>query len=167
MHTRTSLHTREPLIQYLTNTQYYTHVSSSLLPKHVQCTCNTHFITSYYSKSIFQNNYVDYVFILPRNVYSGSSDIMLRLSLRFPLNSKPNHVVLYSSSLPSFCFSSIQRDEVPAMNASMLRTAVFELVQQFYHATEIGNVAQRSPNCGLRAKCGPRSHFLNDEKIIC
>jgi len=35
------------------NTQYYTHVSSSLLPKHVQYTCNTHFITPYYSKSIF------------------------------------------------------------------------------------------------------------------
>jgi len=27
------------------------------------------------------------------------------------------------------------------LNASMLKTAVFELVQQFYHATEFGNVA--------------------------
>jgi len=27
------------------------------------------------------------------------------------------------------------------MNASMLTTAVFEFVQQFYHAKEIGNVA--------------------------
>jgi len=27
------------------------------------------------------------------------------------------------------------------LNASMLETAVFELVQQFYHATEFGNVA--------------------------
>jgi len=49
----------------------------------------------------------------------------------------------------------------------MLTTAVFELVQQFYHDTEIGNVAQGSPNYGPRAKCGPRSHFVNDEKIIC
>jgi len=66
---------------------------------------------------------------------------MLRLPLRLPLNSKPNHVVLHSTPLPSFCFSSILRDEVPAINASMLTTAVFELVQQFYHATEIGNAA--------------------------
>ena len=27
------------------------------------------------------------------------------------------------------------------LNASMLKTAVFELVQQFYHAIEFGNVA--------------------------
>jgi len=27
------------------------------------------------------------------------------------------------------------------MNASMLTTAIFELVQQFAHATEIGNIA--------------------------
>jgi len=25
---------------------------------------------------------------------------------------------------------------------------------------------QGSPNYGLRAKCGPRSYFVNDEKII-
>jgi len=27
------------------------------------------------------------------------------------------------------------------LNATLLETAVFELVQQFYHATEFGNVA--------------------------
>jgi len=38
------------------------------------------------------------------------------------------------------------------MNASMLTTAVFELVQQFYvyHATEIGNVANRVARCFLQ-----------------
>jgi len=34
------------------------------------------------------------------------------------------------------------------MNASVLTTAVFELAQQFYHATEIGNVATRVSACG-------------------
>jgi len=29
----------------------------------------------------------------------------------------------------------------------MLTTAVFELVQQFYHATEIGNVANAISTC--------------------
>jgi len=33
------------------------------------------------------------------------------------------------------------------MNASMLTTPVFELVQQFYHATEIGNVANAVSAC--------------------
>jgi len=33
------------------------------------------------------------------------------------------------------------------MNASILTTAVFELVQQFYHATEIGNAAHAFSTC--------------------
>jgi len=33
------------------------------------------------------------------------------------------------------------------LNASMLKTAVFELVQQFYHATEIGNVVNAVSAC--------------------
>ena len=33
------------------------------------------------------------------------------------------------------------------LNASMLKTAVFELVQQFYHATEFGNVANTVSVC--------------------
>jgi len=34
------------------------------------------------------------------------------------------------------------RDIIKCLNASILITAAFELVQQSYHATEIGNVAQ-------------------------
>ena len=33
------------------------------------------------------------------------------------------------------------------LNAFMLTTAVFELMQQFYHATEIGNVAHAVSAC--------------------
>jgi len=33
------------------------------------------------------------------------------------------------------------------MNAYMSKTAVFDLVQQFYHATEIGNVANAVCAC--------------------
>jgi len=33
------------------------------------------------------------------------------------------------------------------LNASMLETAVFELVQQFYHATEFGNIAYTINAC--------------------
>jgi len=32
------------------------------------------------------------------------------------------------------------------LNGSVLTTAAFELVEQFYHATEFGNVAQGSGN---------------------
>jgi len=33
------------------------------------------------------------------------------------------------------------------LNACMFRTAVFELVQQFYHAAEFGNVANTVSTC--------------------
>jgi len=33
------------------------------------------------------------------------------------------------------------------VNASVLKTTVFELMQQFYHATEIGNVANAVSAC--------------------
>ena len=33
------------------------------------------------------------------------------------------------------------------LNASILTTAVFELVQQFYHVTEIGNLATAVSTC--------------------
>jgi len=36
---------------------------------------------------------------------------------------------------------------IKRLNASMLKTAVFELVQQFCHATEIGNVANAVSAC--------------------
>jgi len=40
-----------------------------------------------------------------------------------------------------FCFPfSLLKYIITCLNASMLTTALFELVQQFYHATEIGNV---------------------------
>ena len=38
-------------------------------------------------------------------------------------------------------------DIIKCLNASMQTTAVFELVQQFYHATEIGNVANAVSAC--------------------
>jgi len=34
------------------------------------------------------------------------------------------------------------------MNASVLKTTVFDLVQQLYHATEIGNVVNPVSACG-------------------
>ena len=37
--------------------------------------------------------------------------------------------------------------ELECLNASMLNTAVFELVQQFYHATEIGSVVDAVSTC--------------------
>jgi len=33
------------------------------------------------------------------------------------------------------------------LNVSMLTTAVFELMQQFYHATEVGNIANAVSAC--------------------
>ena len=38
-------------------------------------------------------------------------------------------------------------DIIKYLNTSMLTTAVFELVQQFYHATETGNVANVVSAC--------------------
>jgi len=36
------------------------------------------------------------------------------------------------------------------LNASMLTTAVFELVQQFHHATETANVADAVSTCAAQ-----------------
>jgi len=44
-----------------------------------------------------------------------------------------------------FSFSLLRHCQCP--NASMLKTAVFELVQQIYHATEIGNVVSAFIAC--------------------
>jgi len=38
-------------------------------------------------------------------------------------------------------------DIMKYLNASMLKTAHFELVQQFYHATEFGDVANAVSAC--------------------
>jgi len=45
----------------------------------------------------------------------------------------------------SFPFSLLRHYQMP--DASVLTTAVFELVHQFYHATEIGNVASGGSAC--------------------
>jgi len=41
-------------------------------------------------------------------------------------------------------------DIIKCLNASMLKTVAFELVQQFYHATEFGNVANTVSACQWR-----------------
>jgi len=46
----------------------------------------------------------------------------------------------------SFPFSVLRHYQIPEY-ASMLKTAVFELVEQFYHATEVGNVANGISAC--------------------
>ena len=38
-------------------------------------------------------------------------------------------------------------DIMTCLNGSMLKTAVFELMQQFYHATEVGNIANTVSAC--------------------
>jgi len=55
---------------------------------------------------------------------------------------------MYRRSPANFLFSFLPAETLPnARMASMLTTAVFELVQQFYHATEIGNVANAVSAC--------------------
>jgi len=46
----------------------------------------------------------------------------------------------------SFPFSLL-RDIIKFLNASVLKKAVSELMQQFYHATEIANVANAVKAC--------------------
>jgi len=64
--------------------------------------------------------------------------------------------IKYASILSIFCYVWKSRklsfpfpcwDIMKYLNASMLETAVFELVQQFYHATEFGNVAYTINAC--------------------
>jgi len=38
-------------------------------------------------------------------------------------------------------------ETIKNLNASILTTAAFELMQQFYHATDIGNVANAVSAC--------------------
>jgi len=48
----------------------------------------------------------------------------------------------------NFLFSFFHAETLSkCMNASMVTTAVFELVQLFYHATETGNVANVVSTC--------------------
>jgi len=53
--------------------------------------------------------------------------------------------VCKSSKLLVFLFPC--RDIVKCLNASMLTTAVFVFIQQFYHTTEIGNEANTISAC--------------------
>ena len=55
----------------------------------------------------------------------------------------------------SFPFSLLKHYQMP--ECFYVNNCLFELVQQFYHDAEIGNVVQGSPNYG------PLSHFVNDE----
>jgi len=48
--------------------------------------------------------------------------------------------IKYARKLSIFCYVDI-------LKCFMLTTAVFEIVQQFYHATEIGNVANAVSTC--------------------
>ena len=43
-------------------------------------------------------------------------------------------------------------DIIKCLDASILTTAAFELVQQFYHAAEIGNVANAVITCADQPK---------------
>jgi len=51
--------------------------------------------------------------------------------------------IKYARKLSSFPFFPAET----LSNARMLTAAVFELVQQFYHATEIGNIANGVSAC--------------------
>ena len=65
--------------------------------------------------------------------------------------------IKYARKLYIFCYAqkSSKRlvflfpcwDIIKCLNTSALKTAVFELVQQFYHAREIGNVASAVSAC--------------------
>ena len=55
--------------------------------------------------------------------------------------------LLREEVLQTFSFPFSCSDIIKCLNASMLTTAVFELVQQFYHVTEIGNLANAVSAC--------------------
>ena len=64
--------------------------------------------------------------------------------------------IKYARKLSFFCYIYKSRklvfffpywDIMKCLNACMLKTAVCELVQQFYHATEFGNVANTASTC--------------------
>jgi len=51
------------------------------------------------------------------------------------------------------------------LNACMLKTAVFELVQQFYHATEFGNVANTVSTCADQACIADKIKTIISDKV--
>ena len=60
---------------------------------------------------------------------------------------KTFNFLLFIDIQRTFTFLLPWRDIIKCLNASLLTTAVFELVQQFYHATEISNVANAVGAC--------------------
>jgi len=66
----------------------------------------------------------------------NAHEVRKKLSIFFMYRSPENLVFLFP------CW-----DIMKCLNASMLKAAVFELVQQFYHATEFGNVASTVSTC--------------------
>jgi len=55
--------------------------------------------------------------------------------------------LLFKEVQQTFSFPFFLLKLVKCLNASMLTSAIFELVQQFYHATEIGNAANAFSTC--------------------
>jgi len=68
--------------------------------------------------------------------YASKLSIFVMYLFFFPAESSKLLVFIFP------CWDIIKR-----LNASIFTTAVFELVQQFYHATEIGNVANAVSAC--------------------
>jgi len=53
----------------------------------------------------------------------------------------------YDGSPANFSFSFFTTEALSILECFYIKTAVFELVQQFYHATEISNVANAVSSC--------------------
>jgi len=60
----------------------------------------------------------------------------------------------------TFSFPFICWDITKCLNASMLKTAVFELLLEFYHATEIGNVANAVGVCADQLQQTKQRHLF-------
>jgi len=71
--------------------------------------------------------------------HPGLRDRILLNYTRIENAQKNFRIFVMSSKLLVFLFP--YGDIIKCLNAFMLTTAAFELAQQFYHATEIGNVA--------------------------
>jgi len=69
--------------------------------------------------------------------------------MRIKYARKLSILLLFIEVQQTFSFPFFLLTHNKCLNASMLTTAVFELVQQFYHATEIGrsNAAHAASAC--------------------
>ena len=85
------------------------------------------------------------------NAHPGLQDRILlnyaRIENTHKLRKKTFNFSLCVEVQHTFSFLSPCWDIIKCLNASMLKSAVFELVQQFYHATEIGEVANAVSAC--------------------